>query len=155
MSPQNSASPTASLSGLPISLVAIAPSSSLRSTKSSAIRATTLARSSIGTSFQASYAVSAPASAASISASVAVSKVCSTSPVAGLTIWYVGDDVWVWVIGSLLARGLHYETSRFAYRCSSGCLLETGGSAQARFSQGPTGTVVPVAGRPPGTTGSE
>ena len=87
MSPQNSASPTASLSGLPISRVAIAPSSSLRSTKSSAIRWTTLARSSIGTSFHASYAAWADARAASISASVAVSKVCSTSPVAGLRIW--------------------------------------------------------------------
>ncbi len=103
MSPQNSASPTASLSGLPISLVAMAPSSSWRSTKSSAIRLTTFARSSIGTSFHAAYAVWAAASAASISASVAVSKVCSTSPVAGLTIWYVGDWAvdwaWVWVIG--------------------------------------------------------
>ena len=61
----------------------------------------------MGTSFHAAYAVWDAASAASISASVAVSKVCSTSPVAGLTIWYVGDDVWVWVIGLLLARGLH------------------------------------------------
>ncbi len=78
MSPQNSASPTASLSGLPISLVAIAPSSSLRSTNRVPIRATTSARSWIGTSFHASYADCAAARADSTSASVAVSKVCST-----------------------------------------------------------------------------
>jgi len=87
MSPQKSASPTASGNGLPISSVAMAPRRSACSLNSSPTRATIRALSVIGTSRQDRKASAEAASVASTSASVAKSNVCTTSPVAGLTTW--------------------------------------------------------------------
>jgi hypothetical protein len=71
MSPLNSASPGASATGLPISRVMIAPSSSWRSANRSATRRTISARSSMLVAPQVAAALCAASRAALISASVA------------------------------------------------------------------------------------
>ncbi|EYT54377.1 hypothetical protein H488_0103960 [Kocuria sp. UCD-OTCP] len=85
ISAQNATSSRASASGLPISSVMTAASSSTRSVNSVPTRAATAARSSIGRVRQARNAASAPARASCTWASVAVGCSARTRPVAGLT----------------------------------------------------------------------
>ena len=103
MSAQNSASPVASATDLPISLAASSASAPARSAKRAATFLVTSTRSSTVRSLHSTKVLAALAIAASTSLSVANGNVSATSPVAGSVTWYVGWVVVVWVMSSILS----------------------------------------------------